>query len=400
MSLNLLSLILRGNFWGNPRTIAGRVLLATFFSTLGVGAFTFALSLKAEEIGFSASWLGLAFSGYFLARLVLAPVIGYGADSIGPRPFLLTASGAGALVPALYCFDPSAETLGLIQICLGFCTGIIKPVSMALLSRSIPREERGRVFGAYNICLYSAFIAGPLAGGAAAAIQGQIGSLILLMPFLGMIFSFVLYISIHGKSDEGGAAETVSEIAIPWRDTGFIVLLVAVLGRTMGASAVVAFLPRLISEQFAFDAFWAGAVFALPNIMIVLLMPVSGRWADMLDRSGLTFLGMGICAGSLFGLGSVSDIWSLCFLAGLMGLGSAVSLPASMSLASDLGKSKGKVMGLFLGASNLGFVLGPIVAGFAAEFGGVGDAFELTALISAFFLMPMFIQIAGRLNAG
>lgn len=175
------------------RRTAQGVLGAAFFSTFGVGAFTFALSVNAESVGLSPSWLGLAFSGYFLARLVLAPLAGYGADFIGAMPLLLTATGAGAVTPFLYSVFPATETLGVIQICLGFCAGIIKPVSMSLLGECVPPQNRGRLFGAYNTCLYAAFVIAPLAGGGAINLQGGIGSLTLAWPSIGMGLTFLFF---------------------------------------------------------------------------------------------------------------------------------------------------------------------------------------------------------------
>ncbi|WP_419784254.1 MFS transporter [Maridesulfovibrio sp.] len=378
----------------SKRKDAEGVLAAAFFSTLGVGAFTFALSLGARSAGVSAAWLGLAFSGYFFARLILAPFAGYAADSIGSRPLLLGASGLGVVVPFFYIFHPAVETLGIIQICLGFCSGIIKPVSMGLLGDCVPESSRGRLFGAYNTCMYGALVLGPLAGGAAVGIQGLIGELSLLWPVLGMGFSFLAFarsrMGTAPARDKKGATQR-----LPWCNPFFAVLLLAVLGRTAGASVVITFLPRLINESYGLDGMQAGLLFALPSLVLIAVTPLTGKWADLRDRAGLTFLGMGLCAACLFGYGQVAHLWMFCLLAAGMGLGSALSLPASMSMAADMGR--GRVMGIFLGVSNLGFVLGPALAGFAAEAGGMADAFELTALFSGFCLLPIFLVMSRKL---
>ena len=391
----LFSMAVLRECYAPKRKDAEGVLTAAFFSTFGVGAFTFALSLGAHSSGVSAAWLGLAFSGYFFARLVLAPVAGYAADFIGSRPLLLGASGLGAAVPFLYLFYPAVETLGIIQICLGFCSGIIKPVSMGLLGDCVPESNRGRLFGAYNTCLYSALVLGPLAGGAAVGMQGRIGELSILWPIAGMLFSFISFargrmggVTARGKKDAGRG--------LPWREPLFAALLLAVLGRTAGASVVITFMPRLISESFGLEGLQAGLLFALPSLILIAATPVTGKWADQCDRAGLTFLGMGLCAACLFGYGQVSSLWIFGLLAAIMGLGSALSLPASMSLAADMGR--GRVMGIFLGVSNLGFVLGPALAGFAAEAGGMPDVFELTALFSGLCLLPIFLVMSRKLH--
>lgn len=394
-------------FWQNSldrcspadRKTAQGILGAAFFSTFGVGAFTFALSLNADSAGLSPSWLGLAFSGYFLARLVLAPLAGYGADYIGAMPLLLTATGAGTMTPLLYHFLPTNEALGVIQICLGFCAGIVKPVSMSLLGECCPPDKRGRLFGAYNTCLYAAFIAAPLAGGTVINIQNGIDSLILACPGLGMGVTFLLFLRARNTESGGRLSSERQKEGPPWRNPAFIALLLAVLGRTAGSSVIITFLPRLINERFELNSILAGILFALPNIIIILGMPVTSRWADIRDRTGLTFLGMGICAACLFSFGQPLSTWGFACMSIILGLGSALSLPASMSLAADMGSSRGSVMGIFLGASNLGFVLGPALSGFAAESGGMSDAFELTALFGGMCLLPTFLIMSRKLHA-
>jgi len=381
------------------RRVAQGVLGAAFFTTFGVSAFTFVMSLYAGEAGLSPTWLGLAFSGYFLARLVLAPLAGYGADVVGPMVLLLTASGLGALVPVLYFFYPFHEMLGVIQICLGFCAGIVKPVSMSLLGGCAPPEGRGRLFGAYNTSLYAALVLGPLAGGAAANSHGGMGWPLLALPGLGMALTFLIFLRSRSVSPAGTARGGEMGRKVSWKDPAFIALLLAVMGRTIGASVMVTFLPRLISEQFQTAGVVAGILFALPSLVIILGMPFTSRLADRLDRTGLTFLGMGVCAAGLFGFGQSSQLWTIACLAMIMGGGAALSLPASMSLVTDMGAAKGSVMGVFIGAANLGFVLGPSMAGFAAESGGgMAEAFEFTALLGGLCLLPLFLVMTKRLH--
>ena len=396
--MNFISRLLSESIETRQGTVLA-VLATVFFSTCGVGAYTFSLSLSADSIGMSASWLGLAFSGYFLARLVLAPLAGCSADYFGPIPLLRWACGIGTVVPCLYLFFPVVESLGIIQICLGFCAGIVKPVSMSLLGQCAAQKKRGRLFALYNTCLYCAFVIGPIVGGAGIGIQGKMGSLTLIWPALGLGVSFVALLISKADNALTSSEKQKEKEGLPWRNAGFLSLLLAVLGRTAGASVVITFLPRLISEYFGLSGFFAGFLFAIPNLIIILAMPVTGRWADARDRFGLTFLGMGFCAACLFGLGQSVPLWLFCLLVAGMGLGSALSLPASMSLAADMGGAKGQVMGFFLGVSNLGFVLGPGIAGFAAEAGGMADAFELTALFGGLCLLPTLIFMSKRLYA-
>jgi MFS family permease len=120
------------NKTASKRIITG-VNLSIFLSTLGVGVFAFAFPLMAQDKNIAGSWLGAAFSGYFFAKLILAPLAGAWADKKGARRLLLSASFWGFLLPVSYALHPAILSLYIIQFGLGLVTGIIKPLGTAII---------------------------------------------------------------------------------------------------------------------------------------------------------------------------------------------------------------------------------------------------------------------------
>ena len=96
-------------------------------------------------------------------------------------------------------------------------------------------------------------------------------------------------------------------------------------------------------------------VFAFPFGRLI------GTWGERRTLS----IGMGLLALTSFASGLAETGWQLIFFRGLSGVGSAAFSVSAMSLLlrGSAPDSRGRAVGLFMGAMNLGFVAGPAVGG-------------------------------------
>ena len=369
---------------------------SVFITTLGVGVFAFAFPLLAKDRGITGIWLGLAFSGYFFAKLALAPLTGALSDRFGPRPLLLISSVAGVLFPGIYFFiiiPDELIILYIIQIGLGIVSGIIKPVGMAVLGAETPETERGRVFSIYNLFFYIAQMTAPLLGGFL-YIDHKTGPVITFL-LITMAFSLVILLFfLPGDIASSKRYEDREENPSLKKENRleFMYLLAAVTGRTAGRSIVISFLPVILWETLPYNTVLFGLVMAVPGIITCLSLPFSGKLADGLNRKMLTFTGMFICAICLIFLGKADTLPEFIIISIIMGAGSVISLPASMSLASGLGSNQGKIMGFFHSVANLGFIIGPLAGGIAAKKLGTDGAFSLIGIAGILSCMPVGIN--------
>ncbi|MDD3311585.1 hypothetical protein, partial [Pseudodesulfovibrio sp.] len=63
---------------GGParRRAVAAILASGFLATLGVALFSFVVPLASLDARISGAWLGSAFAGYYLAKLLAAPLGG------------------------------------------------------------------------------------------------------------------------------------------------------------------------------------------------------------------------------------------------------------------------------------------------------------------------------------
>ncbi|WFN33675.1 MFS transporter [Methanogenium sp. S4BF] len=125
-----------------------------------------------------------------------------------------------------------------------------------------------------------------------------------------------------------------------------------------------AILPLLILE-YGYSYFLAGLIVTIWNLTSSFTQPVFG-W--MSDRRGFgvpvkyTIL---ICAFFISCIGLISNYWLTLLFAACAALGHALFHPSALSLVSRLasGPKRGRLTSFFVVGGNIGFAIGPLIAG-------------------------------------
>ena len=368
---------------------------AVFLSTLGVGAFAFAIPLVALRDNISGSLLGAVFSGYFLAKLAVSPLAGALSDKFGPKPSLLAAALFGTAVPGLALLSQGHAALYCIQFGLGLAAGAMKPVAAAAVASLTPPERRGMLFSLMNALYNLAFFLGPVMGGLLYYDRNLGPVLCFLAACMAACLLLLLYAVPSGLRTVPDAPEhpetpgrTKQEASAKRFRAG--ALFLAVLGRTACTACLLAFYPALLAERLHGPTWAVALLFALPGLAACLALPVCGRLADRADKDVLTIAGMAASALCLGLLGTADSVAQYTLLGAAMGLGTAVSLPASMALAADLSQRRGRVMGRLHAAAGAGFVVGPPLCGaFTQHMGDLPFSLALMGLAGLLTLLPM-----------
>lgn len=363
------------------------ILVTLFLSTIGVSAFTFSFPLLAKQQAIAGIMVGSAFSGYFLAKSILAPVAGILSDKIGTKPLLLLAAFIGTLLPFYYFFAPAQLSIYLIQFGMGLVSGIIKPLGMAVIGAEA-EEESGVLFGWYNLIFNLALMGGPIAGGLL-FLQGNIVPVLYFLSFC-MSVSFFSMLMLLDKKHGAGIKSSIVGDKQKDKPRNLPLLLLAVVGRTAGTAVLISFYPILLADTLGHGYVTIAIIFAIPMVTTCLLLPIGGRFSKRTNKVTLTFLGMLLSGAGLMAI-SMADSISLFIAAGaVIGLGAGISLPPSMALAVGDAEQKGRATGIFHLAANLGFVIGPVAAGILVQqSGGLGGAFLALGATTMFFCMPL-----------
>ncbi|WP_316897802.1 MFS transporter [Pseudodesulfovibrio indicus] len=377
-------------------TTSNRTLVAILggglFSALGVGLFAFILPLVSLDERVSGAWIGTAFAGYYLAKLLVSPLSGLAADRFGPRRVLIAATCAGCLVPLAYFAVPSLKTLYAIQICLGLVSGLVRPVGLAALGGSGSGPALSRRFAIHAALFSGATFAGPILGGL--LYQGGTMEPVLL----GLVLCLGLALAASGLLPAGTATtrpheEEPAETPRPSREKTFALLL-AIAGRSLGIGLLTAFYPIVLASALGRHGPVVAAVYAVPGLATFLGLALSGRFTNRAPDMDRIVLGMLLSACGLFALGECTRLWQFVTFGTLMGFGSALSIPASMFLASTLTRRQGAIFGAANLASGLGFLFGPLLGGLIiTRLHSPLPAIQAAAVIGAFCCLPMLAVV-------
>ncbi len=173
-------------------------------------------------------------------------------------------------------------------------------------------------------------------------------------------------------------------------------LYTAIAGRTFGIGLVAAFYPILLSLTLGRSGLVVGMLFAIPGLAVCLGLPVAGRILGGRSHSVLAFGGLILSAAALYGIGASRELWQFALWGSIMGLGSSVSIPASMTLASRLSPRQGRGFGMAHAASGVGFMAGPLAGGLMVQYAHQLDVvFQLAAFLGI-IVQPSFWESVAR----
>lgn len=399
-------------------TTPANLLAVSFLTALGTGVFAFALPLMSLDERVGGAWLGSAFGLYFLARLLAAPLGGMWADRAGPFFPLLFACTVGAGAPLLVLTAsgmaaPNTGTLHLVQLLLGLAGGMVRPAVLAGLAEAATERSRPLWFARHALLFNAAVFLAPLLGGL--LYLGRDMSLVLLglgaCMTLGAASLMLAALrpasaaatsgseSDNSHAPHGPAAIRLSAPLPP--------LLLAIAGRTLGIGALTAFYPLHLAQTLTRNSLLVALVFAAGSLATCTALPFAGRLLGGRFATGrvattnhatATALGMLLSALALMLLGRPLPIWQFVLGAVVMGLGAALSTPASMTLAAEHSQERGKTFGLAQVATGLGLMTGPILGGLAVRWTHeTGAALELCALLGMLLTLPLLGQALQRL---
>lgn len=160
-----------------------------------------------------------------------------------------------------------------------------------------------------------------------------------------------------------------------------------------GIGLVVPIMPTYMNELHISGSM-VGLLVAAFSLTQLLFSPFAGRLSDTLGRKKIIVAGMVVFALSewIFGV-AVSPV--LLFVARMLGgVGAALIMPAVMAYAADVtsNEERAKGMGLINAAITTGFIIGPGIGGYLAEFGirvpffAAAAAGAIAAIITLFIL--------------
>jgi len=373
------------------------VLVATsFVIAIGFGIVAPALPVFAASFDVGVTAASVVVSAFAFMRLAFAPVSGRLVSVFGERPvylcgILIVAVGTGSCA-----FAGSYWQLVVLRSLAGTGSTMFTVSALALLVRLSPPEVRGRSTGLWATGFLVGNIVGPILGGGLLHVS-------LRLPFLAYAVSLVLATFV------AWVFLRRSVLASPQRSQGEITLGLwqALRHPTYRASLVsnfangwavlgvrISLVPLFVVEALHRDQGLAGismSVFAVGNV--VALMP-SGRLADAYGRKPLACTGLAIAAAGTIWLGFTESVPAFLVACAVAGVGAGLLNPAQSAAVADVVGARargGPVLAGFQMSADVGSIVGPLLAGVAADAISYPAAFAITGATALVALLAWLV---------
>jgi DHA1 family multidrug resistance protein-like MFS transporter len=177
-----------------------------------------------------------------------------------------------------------------------------------------------------------------------------------------------------------------------------VFLMINIFIAMLGIGLIIPVLPEYLKE-FNAGGQAAGYMIAAFGLTQFIFSPIAGVWSDKYGRKIMIVAGMALFAVSNLVFAMADQIWLLYVSRLIGGVGAAAMIPAMMAYIADVTtvEKRGKGLGMLGAAMSLGFVIGPGIGGFLAEF-GIRAPFYVSAAVAALALVGSLVFLPESLD--
>ncbi|HVM12538.1 MAG TPA: MFS transporter [Actinomycetota bacterium] len=377
----------------------------TLVIMLGYGLIVPVLPLYARSFGVGKAEVGLLLSSFALMRLVFDLVAGPLVDRAGPRAVATGGAVVVALSGALSALAPSFGFLLAARAVGGAGSSLLFAAVMSHLLQAVPPGRMARTMSLYYASFLLGMVLGQPVGGLIASIAGLAAPLWFYagacLVSAGVTMRFLADRGPRGVAEaetpqevlagaEGGAPTAWGRLRGLLRGRAFVAALVAnaILFWVLG-SVRLTLVPLFAGERLGLGAAQIGALLGVAAVAQFLLMWKAGSLADARGRRLVLLPSLIVVAIGTALLGWTASALTLGAVLAVLGAATGFSGVVPAAVVADVApkRSSGTAVGAYRFAGDLGFVLGPFVAGGVAEAYGFRAAFVVIAV-------PVLVAVA------
>lgn len=349
---------------------------------VGFGVLVPVLPVFARSFGVGNFEVGAVISAFALMRLVSSPFCGRLITAVGERVLMATGIFIVAISSGLAGVAHSYPQLLVLRGVGGIGSAMFTVSAITLLLTSVEPTLRGRAQGFFQ----GGFLIGGMTG---PAIGGILSAISLTAPF----FFYAATLSVAGTvglvllRTRGARPEHLNEPPVPLREVLRDVRYQAALF-TNFAQGWTSFgvrsslVPVLVVEVLHRPTAWTGIAFAVAAVAQTIAVGPAGRFVDTVGRRPAMIAG-GLLGGcSIMAVPFAPNIWLLMVALCLFGVAAAFlgTAPAA-SVGDAAGGRGGTAVALFSMCSDIGAIIGPLVAGYLADHLSYPVAFAVGAAL-------------------
>ncbi len=360
-----------------------------FCVALGFGIVAPAIPLFAREFGVGPTAAGAVVSAFALMRFVFGLAGGRLVDRVGERVALTGGLAVVAVSSLLAGLAATYEQLLLLRGIGGIGSAVFTIAAVSLVLRVAAAHQRGRAMSVYRGGFLIGGIVGPALGGAVLGVSLRApfflyaGTLVLaglagalLLPG-GRGAPTAPAASPPDADVAGVAAEPDVAPAVEARTTLPEALASPAYRAALAGNFAVGFallgvrstlVPLLVVDDLDLAPGWIGAAFLVSSLVQAVLLLPAGRAVDTVGRRPTLIGGGLVSAVALAALVLATGPVSLVLAMVAFGVGSAYLGVVPGALVGDVVEGRGgTAVAVFQMASDLGSILGPLLAGLLVE---------------------------------
>jgi DHA1 family multidrug resistance protein-like MFS transporter len=406
-----------------------KLRLSVLLASLPFGMLIFGLPLIAREMGASALAIGGLLAIYSLIVVAVQPIVGYGLDRFGRRPFLIVGLLGYAFSNAVFGLITGVGSLYVAQLAQGVGSGLLWLAVLSIVSDLASADCRGKEYGRLEEMAFRGILFGSLVGFAVLYLLSRdafAGGLTLIggwrVLFLGFTAATLLAAAIAWRGipeslersgqrsdDRPEAAPAVSENqpvekAEKWHLPGQLRILLGIVVLTAIATGILSpILIKHLSDSVSADLFIIALAFLPAAIAGSVLPSRLGGLSDRFGRRPPMIIALLVSGLTALVVPFVRSLWPLALLWVIEAAAFAAATPAEEALVVDISgdERQGTALGYYTAAAGLGGVIGPLVGGWLYDRFAALGAFGISALMMVLgaVLVLLFVREPSRTQA-
>ena len=398
-----------------------RLRLGVFLASLPFGMLLFGLPLIARELGAGPLAIGGLLAVYALIIVVAQPVVGYGLDRFGRRPFLIVGLLGYAVSNAIFGLAADLGGLFLAQLTQGLGSGLLWLAALAVVSDLAPEDNLGQEYGRIEEMSIRGVLIGTVVGFAVlhlvsrTALGDAFGggeSLISGWRFLFLGFTAATLLAVAlvwrgvPESLERSADLPEEAPATPhdqsvktdekWRLPGQLrIFLVIVILTATAAEILSPILIKYLYDNVSTNLFMVALAF-LPAALAGSVLPSRlGGLSDRFGRRPPLIIALLVSGLATLAVPFVQSLWPLALLWVFEAAAFAAATPAEEALVVDISGEdrQGTALGFYTAAAGLGGVIGPLLGGWLYDRFAALGAFGISALLMVIGAVLIFLFV-------
>jgi DHA1 family multidrug resistance protein-like MFS transporter len=355
------------------RPAVGGIVFVAVTVMFGVGIVLPIVPLFARSLGASLAGAGFFTSIYGLTRLVFDVSGGRLTDRLGVRPVtvggLVTLAIGSTVTGIMNSYVPALVGWALT----GMGSAAVFAGLFAYLLRVVPKNEMARTLGLF----YGSFNVGIIAGGPVGGVLAHAFG--LSAPFFAysalLLLAATIYVVVIDpppptRPEEGPSPSMLSAVKTLSSSRGFVTACFGGLAYLWLIAGVFdTLLPLKASTQLGMSTLGIGALFGVVTAAELITIYPAGALADSVGRVKVLAISTALLIVATIAAGFATAVFVYGALLCLMCFASGFSGVPPAAMVSDVAPDNlsGTAIGIFRFAGDLGFVLGPLLAGWSAQ---------------------------------